>query len=69
MYSMWNTKIYAYEIKGSCPFKIRPKVLILKNKAYPREDFFPKFELWKNLKKHLKTKTQGFRGEQYSRLP
>ena len=34
--------MYSYEIEGSCPFKIRPKLLTLKNKANPREDFFSK---------------------------
>ena len=30
---MWSRKIYAYEIEGSCPFKIRPKLSM----AYARE--------------------------------
>ena len=27
--------MYSYEIEGSCPFKIRPKLLSLINKANP----------------------------------
>ena len=47
---------------GSCPFKIRPKLLSLKNKANHREDFFPP-------KFGTEEKLESFRVEQHSRHP
>ena len=36
-----DLKLYSYEIEGSCPFKLRPKLLSLTNRA--NEDFPIKF--------------------------
>ena len=60
---MWNTNMYPYEIEGSCLFKLRPKLLSLKNGLIPGKIFFQNLEQ-KKLEIELKMTTYIFREEQ-----